>query len=513
MTLYRRIRELFERHPWAAATYLLSAASTLTMIWGWRFLPLQDYPDWVYQGNVFASFLRGQMPPAFSVARVLAPNSVSTLSIGALALVLPAEQAGKVFLSCYALGYLAAGAFLLRATLGTALFLLPALTVWNFSFLHGNVSYAFSLPVLFVGLSYVIRWKEGVRPLGIAVLSVALYVCHGTAYASFALVLLALWACRPSLRLLGRMALGLLPSALLWMAYGATQLHDPIATPYVGADAVSLVSFLELKGETLTRIVALFGSFHPFYEPLREAAPALVLLNKGFLAAVAWLLARACWHRSPDRALVLVAVGLHVVLFLLAPRASAGIVNPGERLVLPMMFLLAACAYAARPEPWFTRLFAVAAVVQAGFLLGYGSFAAERLARFHQALSRHTRSARFALLHESHLRPAPREQGAVPRGWARLPRHHPLLRQNLLVELERGAPAPIFETGLLRYRGPETIVTSLEDLHRLEPIDAVAIVGDDHGVGELAADLDEQYDVVERGDGFVILLRTAISSI
>lgn len=508
----RTIREFGERYPWAFAAYLLSAASTLGMIWGWRYLPLQDYPDWVYQGSIFARYLRGELPTQFGVAGALAPNSISTLGIGALALIVPAEIAGKLFLSAYALGFLAAGALLLRGRAGSPLFLLPVLTVWNFSFLHGNISYAFALPVLFVAIAYVLKREVEVKPLGIAVLSVALYLCHATAFVSFALLLVALFVQKPSARLFRRMTLGLAPSLVLWGVYAVARMQHPIDEPSAGAEGSTLAAFVAFKGITLAKVVALFGSFHPFYEPVRESAVLLVVLNALFLGALGYLLLRGIGQAVVARAFPVLAVALHLLVFALAPTEVAGLVNPGERFILPVLFLVAVCVQDVTARPWFTRGFAVLAMMQVGFFAGYGSFAADRVERFHQALSRHTQRERFAMLHESHLRPAPRPQGLWPRGWSRLPRHHPLLRQGLLVELERGANAQIFETGLLHYRGPRTIVTSLEELRALERIDAVAIVGDDHGVDTLAQDLTDRYAVVERGDGFVIMKRSTMTS-
>src|ERR1700740_2952858 len=40
-------------------------ASALVLIWAHRFLPISDYPDWVFEGSIVANLLRGNPQPSY----------------------------------------------------------------------------------------------------------------------------------------------------------------------------------------------------------------------------------------------------------------------------------------------------------------------------------------------------------------------------------------------------------------------------------------------------------------
>ena len=55
----QRREALTSRATSAAAGCVL--ASALLFVWGHRFLPLQDYPDWLLQGELFADLLQDRL--------------------------------------------------------------------------------------------------------------------------------------------------------------------------------------------------------------------------------------------------------------------------------------------------------------------------------------------------------------------------------------------------------------------------------------------------------------------
>ncbi len=49
------------------AILALFLLNSIWFIWSHRFLPLQDYPDWLYQGFILSKFIRHAHPTAFSL--------------------------------------------------------------------------------------------------------------------------------------------------------------------------------------------------------------------------------------------------------------------------------------------------------------------------------------------------------------------------------------------------------------------------------------------------------------
>src|SRR5437016_4332685 len=90
------------RHLQSLRTYwlqILLIAGFLPFIWLYRFPPLQDYPDWMYQGWVFSRLLSADAPKGYAMANFPVPNSTGTVVMGLFGLVLSPEIAGKIFLS------------------------------------------------------------------------------------------------------------------------------------------------------------------------------------------------------------------------------------------------------------------------------------------------------------------------------------------------------------------------------------------------------------------------------
>lgn len=495
------------RLSWLGVAYLAVALTSLAAIWLWRFVPFQDAPDWIVQGALFADWMQGRLAPAYVPLAGLAPNCISTLVIGVLALIVPPAAAGKLFLSACVLGHLAAGRLLLtRASQHSPLQWLPLLTVWNHPFINGNISYAFALPVFFVSAWYVLTRMRRVHWLGICAAATALYLCHAIVFACFVALLGGLAIARPTRALVRKLALGLAPSLLLGVWYLLARLHDPRRALVVTSAPKTVGAWLSLKFGTLAKFFGPLHAFQPFDEDLGGFVWPMVGLNTAFFALLVWLVVDGRRQaRTRDVWLVRTALVL-VALFFVAPKACAGIINPGERFLLPGLFLLAASARAARVSPWAQRALLAATLAQLSMIAVHGTQAAAHVDDFHTALTRHTPvNGRWAVLHTGD---AGRSLGLPPHGasgWRALPRHDPLSRHALLLQRERGRPFSTFETGLFGYRGPVTMASSLNELSGLGPLDALVLVGEDGDNRALAERLAPRYTAQERGAGYLIL--------
>ena len=80
----------------AFAACLISA---LALIWSYRFLPIPDYPDWIFEGSIVTKLLRGQPLASYSFKHYPVPYSGTVAILGLLDLILAPEISGKLVLS------------------------------------------------------------------------------------------------------------------------------------------------------------------------------------------------------------------------------------------------------------------------------------------------------------------------------------------------------------------------------------------------------------------------------
>jgi hypothetical protein len=140
--------------------FLLRFAAALTphsaawFIWSNRFQPLPDYPDWVYQGWLFARLLTGHALPGYQVAHYPVPNSTVTIAFGLLDLVFQPEVSGKLLLTLAILLFISGSLYLLTA-LGRSernpLLFAPLIFAFNYFLLSGELAY-------FLGLGFFFLW-------------------------------------------------------------------------------------------------------------------------------------------------------------------------------------------------------------------------------------------------------------------------------------------------------------------------------------------------------------------
>lgn len=82
-------------------TWFVSAltAGWLASIWILRFLPMDDYPTWIYAGRLFSELIRNAAPSCYSLVPYPVPNTLFVGITGLLDLFVDPETSGKIFLS------------------------------------------------------------------------------------------------------------------------------------------------------------------------------------------------------------------------------------------------------------------------------------------------------------------------------------------------------------------------------------------------------------------------------
>jgi hypothetical protein len=339
---------------------LLAAALNLLAV----IPPLQDFNEWIYQGWLVGQLLLGAEVP-FGIKPWPVPNAAAQVLLGLLNVALPAHAAGLAYLTLYLAGmtWLAVAIARARGAFDPATFLLAVLIGGlNSPYWDG---YANSQLGMALYLVHVLRERKGpTGPAWDAALGVALFFCHAVMLAVFALHVAIAAVQR---RQLARVAVLVPPFAMLaWYV-----LRDDNYGEFIPPFGTTLFEFIAYKGYSAAKAgpyqnLIIGGIGDADRAPWLFAAGVAVNLAFVLVAVVPLVLAlvRQVWggERSPALLVALACVAGFAVL----PSALFGVVNVGERLLLPALLVVLACC----PDPWRVRRFGagIAALVPATVL-------------------------------------------------------------------------------------------------------------------------------------------------
>ncbi|MHB9155608.1 MAG: hypothetical protein ACYC5N_07940 [Endomicrobiales bacterium] len=262
------------------AAYALFTLSALAFIWGYRFLPLQDYPDWLLQGSLFSRLFQGHLPAQYQFIPYPVPNSASTFFLGLFNLGFSPLVSGKIFLTLTVLLFVSGSLYLLNA--------------------RGN---GMKTPLGYVPFLFVLFSKDG--------------------------------------RAAARYAAALAPSLLLAAWYAAAHLSS--AVPARGEGMPLFDFLLNARAPagyfSLFRSFYPFTDASDHFARVSGILNLVFLLALGalFLAALLKL-----YKDRKKEGPLLAVVLLFMAAALFGPRHLAGIASPGERLLYPAAWLLLA---------------------------------------------------------------------------------------------------------------------------------------------------------------------------
>ena len=324
---------------------------------------LHDYPEWMYQGWIFAELLGGdnaEVAGRFQLVTYPVPNSISQVAIGLLNFVVSPVMAGKLWLAFY---------FALSAWLwwvmsrhpssrfdGALHLLLTDLITFGPGFWNGYINFQFGL-LFFALYLYLTIWRGVRNGWVLAAFSILIFFSHAIAFGVFVvfnlICLLTLW--RKQLR---NGVLVLIPSLVLTAWYAIVKLHESGATDDRG---FTPLQWLQYKAYT----VAKQGPFHNFIghdgKSTLEDLPVVYQVGFALNFLVALLLIGwVCWlglkavQRQPqlhyrfsavsmaDKYLLplFITIAAAVVAFLLGSQNSFGVVNIGERFLIFALLIL-----------------------------------------------------------------------------------------------------------------------------------------------------------------------------
>ena len=443
-------------------TFAACILTALALIWSYRFLPLSDYPDWVFEGTVVAKLLRGKALASYSFKRYPVPYSGTVATLGLLDLILAPEISGKIVLSLSVILMALSSTYLLRSLrrdVANPLLLIPLLFLLNTFFFWGELAYLFALSILFLYCGYLFRRFYSSQPINwwlVAAASITTFLFHFVPYATALLVTLTLILVETRTELLSRFAISFAPSIGLsiWYAVGRSSLkqmplHWTFWTPH------------QLVG----RWLAAFSAFPEFLPWLGIQAPwmrsfailnlvvAIALILVLPLCVLAWTQMRT---RYPGVLASAVVCGIAVIA---AGYEFEGMVSPGERFLYPALWIglcwligldLPSCASG------FSRVLTIGLlsllVVQIIFMLVYVRAVSNDLASLYSKLQSVTSQTEFCDIYETYLEQSwdkPHRTGLD----ALLTNHASAPRLPYYLYLDKQVEAPIFQTSILNYAG------------------------------------------------------------
>jgi hypothetical protein len=441
------------------AIFLLNA---VWFIWSHRFLPLQDYPDWLYQGFILSKLFRQSAAAAFSVRRYPVPDSTFTFVLAVLDLGLPPEMSGKIVLTLMVVLFVFGSIYLLTAfqPRETPLHYVPLLLCFNSFLLWGNCAYYLGLTIFFFFCGYLLRRRSLAKRALLSIALLLLFMTHLLPYLA-ALCVMGVVALA-EVKKIGRRALVTAfliasPSMLLVVWYAVGRFHSG---ELAGHGWVWWYS-RNLFASAFIFAFAPFHIFLPFVSvrgiPMRFAA----LLNVGWAAMVLLVLVlavRASLRSERPSSLAARCATALMIAFVLAGY-NIGLGNTGERFLIPAM-LLACCWLASVPTAstgrpaMLLRLSLISMVcMQALWLDTAAALAADALGATYAEMKRASDRGSLCSVYNYYFERSWTPSG--PKGIGKfLPNTAGALRIPYYFYIEQDTPAPVLPFGLIHFKGP-----------------------------------------------------------
>jgi hypothetical protein len=435
-------------------------ANALWLIWSSRFPPLQDYPDWVYQGWLLSRIISGHAMSGYAVAHYPVPNTSVTLTLGLLDLAIAPEISGKILLTLI-VGLFVFGSIYLLKSLNRSernpLLLAPLVLVFNFSLLFGGLACALGLGGFFLYAGYLFRRLSRpatINPLIVLIASCALFLTHIADYGAAGLVTAAIFITQPDRLMFRRMALPWLPSGglLIWSTLGQK------LTGGLAAHAVwKFWSAHQLVGATVAAFPVFVG-FLPwvgFDNPIVPAAAAINALSCAGIVIACFVAAKAVFREvGTDRAVPL-ATALSMVAVVAGGYAYGIFISPGGRFLLPAAWLAFCWLGASRLATRDGRVPRALSIVLIGVIFAqavwldrsFSVVGAHLEVEYQKFRSAPTRAAFCAEYRDVMARSWPSHPQPL-RQWF-FPAYAPIVRLPYYLYIERADSAPINPVGFL----------------------------------------------------------------
>lgn len=317
---------------------------------------LHDFAEWLYQGQILSALW--QNPTAvttFYIKPFPVPNSLATVLLAAFGSILPAIWAGKLFL----ISLLVAWYFVIRIFVDRQLppqwrfasclviYVLAALPTF---FWYGFISYQLGL-LLFVWFLAV--YQASTPPWVIALFGVLMFFAHAAIFGIFGVLLGIHWLMTRRHAII----IGLIPATVCGAWFVVGRHLSGLPAQQMDASWTSLTEALLYK----SGYPAMLGPFKNFLladgSSLYDATAWIYWSGFGVNFAVALLLGLLVvyvlfryfnrtraegFSKAPSAKLELtlaVTLACLILAYIVAPYDFFGLINPGGRLLIPMLLL------------------------------------------------------------------------------------------------------------------------------------------------------------------------------
>lgn len=375
------VKRWFTGSGWAFLLCLLGlTAAAAALVYRGQAPVLGDYAEWTYHGVLLRNVLQGHPDAAYVLKRYPVPNSLTTVALGLLMLLLPWKIAAKVLLIAELAVGMAAAVQLQKGAgraQGWRLLVLPAAMFLGIAFWDGFTNFLFGVSLAMLLCAVLLRGFESRWVYGL--LLAATFFSHMIPF-SFALLVLVLYAMEK-----GRWQLlwQAVPSAVLTGWYLVGRMMHGNADAHAGMVAsVPYMTplFVAFKANTYLKCWGFVNPASTGQDSIllrlvgAKIFVVLLVLNAVLAAGVLLLLGSTAWRALRTKAgprCFWIAFTVFFLASLGMPGAAAGISDPGGRMMQVAVWC-GVCLVATKRD-WTGALLGCCALVLLGvdlYLLG-----------------------------------------------------------------------------------------------------------------------------------------------
>ncbi|MFI5264027.1 MAG: hypothetical protein ACHQM6_05895, partial [Candidatus Kapaibacterium sp.] len=194
------------------------------LIFGFQYLPIQDYPVLLYQGFVFNQvvFHGFNFGGFFHFHSYLPPNAISTIIMGFMDLLFDPFVTGKIYLFFLAIAIYSGLYRYLVFHLNqrkTAFAAFAFLLTLNMHFLMGYLNFLTGLAIILHAIVVFREYNYYGRYLPMAAVFLLIYLCHFATFALFVLYFFLFFLIKKNYRGLARMMVSAVPAIAIFLHY------------------------------------------------------------------------------------------------------------------------------------------------------------------------------------------------------------------------------------------------------------------------------------------------------
>jgi hypothetical protein len=405
------------------------------IIFGFQYLPLQDYPVLIYQGFVFnqAVFHGFDFGGFFHFHPYIPPNAISTVILGIMDIFADPFVTGKIYLFLLAIAlysgiirYLRLHLTMNRMAFASIAFFLTI----NVHLLMCYLNFLTGLAIVFHAIVFIRRRNYESHYLALALVILLIYLCHFATLALFFLYFFFYFLTKKNYRGLIRFGVSAIPALGIFIHYLLTRTLPILPLKEEYARFIDIIHW---------KFLILFSPLIPFndFKWVYDVPYALRIADYIFSVVVLLLIMYVVGKNIFNRTFSL-EVWLAVSTFLLAvflPLNFGGVIPAGERVVVFCMVHITIIFYRENLSQTFRK-----AAFALCFLLGIAAYSYDlwNTAHFDSMIGRNEIP-----------------QDAITRSYEKLEGTNGFLHLHFYDDIKQKKPYPFFNIGLFEYPGSD----------------------------------------------------------